>query len=81
MRKRPSEPVKTALSHDAFYDELSPLRVILVGFAEIPTYPVIGPFQSWQFALEDVGPDVIKPPNWSPDSCAMNSATMSGSGN
>jgi hypothetical protein len=34
-------------------------RVDLAAFA---VCPVIGPFQTWRFALEDVSPDVIQAP-------------------
>ena len=43
-----------------------PLRVNRVGLAALVVCPVIGPFQTWRFTLEGVGPDVIPAPKLEP---------------
>ena len=37
-----------------------------VDLAALVVCPVIGPFQTWRFALEGVGPDVIQAPKQEP---------------
>jgi hypothetical protein len=42
------------------------LWVINVGFAESLICPVIGPFQTWLFAIEVISPDMIHAPKPQP---------------